>query len=68
LPAVLNAANEVAVEAFLSRYLNFSLIPEIVTRVMEAHQVIFKPGLEEIITADQWAREKAQTLISKFEV
>jgi len=68
LPAVLNAVNEVAVEAFLSRYLNFSLIPEIVGQVMEAHQVIFKPGLEEIITADHWAREKARALISKFEV
>ena len=68
LPAVLNAANEIAVEAFLNRSLNFSLIPEIVERVMEAHQVISKPDLEEIITADQWARKKAWALISKFEV
>ena len=56
LPAVLNAANEVAVEAFVNRKINFPQITETVRRTMAAHQVVSHPTLEQILTADAWAR------------
>ncbi len=59
LPAVLNAANEVAVEAFVNRQLNFPQITETVRRVMEAHQVEAHPSLDQILAADAWARAEA---------
>lgn len=60
LPAVLNAANEVAVEAFASRRIRFPDIPTVVRRVMDRHPVIPHPTLEQIIEADQWARHEAE--------
>jgi 1-deoxy-D-xylulose-5-phosphate reductoisomerase len=59
LPAVLNAANEIAVEAFVNRKLNFPQITETVRRVMAAHQVVAHPSLEQILAADAWARQEA---------
>ena len=56
MPAVFNAANEVAVDAFLNRKINFPQITEMVRRVMDAHQVISQPTLEKILEADAWAR------------
>jgi len=59
LPAVLNAANEVAVEAFVNRKINFPQITETVRRTMEAHKVVAHPTLEQILAADAWARNGA---------
>jgi len=59
LPAVLNAANEVAVEAFVNRQINFPQITETVRRTMEAHKVADHPTLEQILAADAWARTSA---------
>jgi 1-deoxy-D-xylulose-5-phosphate reductoisomerase len=59
LPAVLNAANEVAVEAFVNRKINFPQITETVRRTMAAHQVVLQPTLEQILEADAWARREA---------
>jgi 1-deoxy-D-xylulose-5-phosphate reductoisomerase len=56
LPAVLNAANEIAVEAFVNRKINFPQIFETVRHTMEAHKVIPHPSLEQILEADHWAR------------
>jgi len=56
LPAVLNAANEVAVEAFVNRRLSFCQISETVARTMSRHQNVTKPTLEQIVDADAWAR------------
>ncbi|MDD3653066.1 MAG: 1-deoxy-D-xylulose-5-phosphate reductoisomerase [Desulfotomaculaceae bacterium] len=64
MPAVLNAANEIAVSLFLTRKISFRAIPALVSEVMEKHQVISRPGLEEIMKADRWARETG-TEISK---
>ncbi|MAS95486.1 MAG: 1-deoxy-D-xylulose-5-phosphate reductoisomerase [Verrucomicrobiales bacterium] len=64
LPAVLNAANEVAVSAFLGEKLSFPGIWETVTETMSSHSNIHSPALAEIIEADEWARNKAQELIS----
>ena len=59
LPAVLNAANEVAVEAFLNGRTTFPAIWQTVERVMSAHTVIEHPMLSELIDADAWARAAA---------
>ena len=64
LPAVLNAANEVAVEAFCDRQLSYMGITESVAAVMAAHEVVAQPALEEILEADSWARNAAQNVIS----
>lgn len=58
LPAVFNAANEVAVERFCAGTLRFHEIAEWVARVMENHEVRDNPSLEEILTADAWARNR----------
>lgn len=59
LPGVMNAANEVAVDAFLSRRIPFPAIWETVGAVMHSHQTVSRPSLEEILSADAWAREEA---------
>jgi 1-deoxy-D-xylulose-5-phosphate reductoisomerase len=59
LPAVMNAANEVAVAAFLERRMRFPQIWQTVERVMERHRPIAQPDLHVILQADQWAREQA---------
>jgi 1-deoxy-D-xylulose-5-phosphate reductoisomerase len=59
LPAVLNAANEVAVEAFVNRKISFLQITEMVRRTMDAHKVVLHPTLEQILEADAWARREA---------
>lgn len=59
LPAVLNAANEVAVEAFCNRKLGFVQIAQTVARVMERHQPVELPTLDQILSADSWARAEA---------
>jgi 1-deoxy-D-xylulose-5-phosphate reductoisomerase len=59
LPAVLNAANEVAVEAFVNRQISFPQISEAVRRTMEGHQVTVHPTLDQVLAADAWARREA---------
>jgi len=63
MPAVLNAANEVAVEAFLEERLPFTSILKVVERAMEEHPVIAKPSLDDILGADSWARREAERLV-----
>ena len=65
LPAVLNAANEVAVEAFCNQQLSFPGITESVAHTMDTHQITSHPTLEQILAADQWAREATAAYISK---
>ena len=62
MPAVLNAANEIAVYHFLKEQLMFINIPGLLERVMEKHRVVSQPSLEEIVHADQWARKEASQL------
>ena len=59
LPAVLNAANEVAVSSFLEKRMRFPQIWQTVEQVMNVHESIAHPGLDEILQADQWARAEA---------
>jgi 1-deoxy-D-xylulose-5-phosphate reductoisomerase len=63
LPAVLNAANEIAVESFLAHRLPFDKIPEIVQQTMAKHTVLSNPSLDDILDADNWSRSTAATLI-----
>src|SRR5213592_851908 len=60
LPAVMNAANEIAVAAFLDRRLSFPSIWQIVEEVMNRHKAIAHPNLDAILEADQWARNETQ--------
>ena len=62
-PAVLCAADEGAVELFLSHRINFVDIASLVERALEQHQVIAHPTLEQILAADGWAREKIGELV-----
>src|ERR1700716_3662481 len=59
LPAVLNAANEIAVSAFLEKRMSFPQIWQTVEQVMDAHESVAQPDLDEILRADQWARAEA---------
>lgn len=61
MPAVLNAANEVAVQLFLDGRINFTEIPRSVQRVMERHEPQ-RPTLEHIMAADEWARQTLKTI------
>jgi 1-deoxy-D-xylulose-5-phosphate reductoisomerase len=63
LPIVLNAANEVAVAAFLRGELSFGGIPRIIRRIMEKHAIIHPRGLEEILAVDEKIRSLTETLI-----
>ena len=60
LPAVMNAANEIAVAAFLNRQVRFPDIWRIVEEVMNRHAPVAHPDLDAILQADQWARNEAQ--------
>ena len=57
--AALSAANEVAVEALLSRHLPFTQIARVVESVVARHAPVAHPSLEDILAADRWAREEA---------
>jgi len=63
-PAVLCAADEVAVELFLSERIRFTDIPRFIERTLEQHEAIAQPTLEQILDADAWARERILRLAS----
>ncbi len=63
MPAVMNAANEIAVEAYLQEGIRFTDIPEIIRSTMDAHQVQPVESIEDALEADRWAREKAESLV-----
>lgn len=66
LPAVLNAANEVAVQAFLDKNLPFTRIPEVIEMTMKNHTIDKQPNLSDIKKADNWARQKASEMIREM--
>lgn len=59
LPATLNAANEIAVQAFLDNHIRFLDIPKIIEETMEAYRPSPLTSLEDVLQVDQWARETA---------
>jgi len=66
LPAVVNAANEVAVAAFLREEIGFLTIPRVIRATMDLHQVLESPNLDDIFVADTWARQEAEGIIKAF--
>ncbi|MBA2534599.1 MAG: 1-deoxy-D-xylulose-5-phosphate reductoisomerase, partial [Rubrobacter sp.] len=62
LPAVLNAANEIAVSAFLEKRIKFPAIWQLVEQVMNRHACVADASLDAILAADQWARREAGNL------
>jgi len=63
-PTVLCAADEAAVELFLSRHIKFTDIARLVEWTLEQHQIVSHPTLDEIIEADGWARQKALHMVT----
>jgi 1-deoxy-D-xylulose-5-phosphate reductoisomerase len=66
MTAVLNAANEVAVESFLNGKIPFSSIHQVVESTMEKHETREHPGMEDVLEADRWARESAKRFVAQF--
>jgi 1-deoxy-D-xylulose-5-phosphate reductoisomerase len=64
LPAVLNAANEVAVRAFLDSRISFTKIPSVIRKTMDQHTVVNQPSLSDILDTDQWARRQSEAIIT----
>lgn len=64
MPAVLNAANEVAVSAFLERRIGFHRIADVIGETMNRHEPVMNPKLEDILSADREARRTAEILTS----
>jgi len=62
-PAVLNAADEIAVQAFLEKKIGFSAIPKIIAATLLAHNMRPADSLDSILSADSWAREHASGLV-----
>ena len=65
LPAVMNAANEVAVSAFLDRRIAFPRIWQVVEEVMNRHASVANPTLDAILEADRWARATAVETLNR---
>lgn len=63
LPCVLNAADEVAVEAFLENKIKFTKIFDVVEQVVLKHKLIHRPTLNQILDCDRWAREETRKLL-----
>jgi 1-deoxy-D-xylulose-5-phosphate reductoisomerase len=61
-PAVLNAADEVAVDLFLQRRIRFAEIPLIIERVLDKHRPRSADTVDEILEADSWARTETRSL------
>ena len=63
MPAILNAANEIAVNAFLEGSIKFTQVPLLLQQVMGEHQVKEVHTIEDVLRADHWARERSKALI-----
>jgi len=65
MPCVLNAANEIAVHAFIEKKIGFTDIPVLIEKTMDSHDVQSAAVLGDVFEADRWAREKTDHLTSK---
>jgi len=66
-PAVLNAANEEAVGAFLAGAMAFTEIPVMIEKVLDEHETLDGQDLDAVLEADSWARARAREVITKIE-
>jgi len=67
MPCVLNSSNEAAVEAFLKKRISFTAITRVVSRTMSEHSVLKGETIEEVLSASDWARHKAEEIINELE-
>ena len=65
MPAVLNAANEEAVYAFLNKEISFLEIEKIIETCMNSHRVIDNPTLEDLVYVDKITRQEVRRLIKE---
>jgi 1-deoxy-D-xylulose-5-phosphate reductoisomerase len=65
-PAVLNAADEVAVSAFMENKIRFIDLPEIIEKILSRHDSIKDPSLDDILQADLWARKETKKIIGRI--
>jgi 1-deoxy-D-xylulose-5-phosphate reductoisomerase len=63
MPAVMNAANEIAVEAFLGGKIGFMAIAESIEKVMDLHASHALGSIEEVLEADRWGRNTARAVL-----
>ena len=68
MPAVMNAANEAAVHAFLDNKIRFLDIQNIIKKMMDEHKTIKNPNLNEILEVDKKTKEKTNEIIKKFSI
>lgn len=66
MPAVLNASNEIAVDAFLKGIISFNSIPVIIKKVMRIHRPVYSKDINSLLSADNWARNETVRLIQKI--
>ncbi len=64
-PAVMNAANEIAVQAFLQDRIGFYGITDTIDGCLQKHTINFAPDEQTLVRADEWARQAAETFIRK---
>ena len=67
MPAVMNAANEIAVQTFLEKRISFSSIALLEKRVMDAFRYQGSMSLERVLWADRWARRESEKIIEKIQ-
>lgn len=66
MPAALNGANEIAVEAFLEGKIGFLGIPQLIEKTMEQHQIFPIDSIDQALEADQWAKSRATEILEKM--
>jgi 1-deoxy-D-xylulose-5-phosphate reductoisomerase len=66
MPAVLNGANEIAVDSFLKEKIRFVDIPEVIDAVMQNHTLVSSPAIEDVVSADDWSRREAAKVITRL--
>jgi 1-deoxy-D-xylulose-5-phosphate reductoisomerase len=67
MPAVLNGANEIAVDAFLAGRIGFRDIHSIIDQTMQRHAATRPKEISEILRVDAWAREQAASLVKQLD-
>jgi len=66
VPAVLNAANEIAVEGFLAEKIGYNDIPVIIKKTMDTHELAAADSIDAVLAADLWARQYASELLKNL--
>ena len=67
MPCVLNSSNEAAVEAFLNKKISFTAISQVVLKTMSEHSALKGETIDEVLSASNWARQRAEVIINETE-